>query len=80
MRVHLSGPVGDAKYKVVAASGVPSSPIPKLGAMPCISEYSSHKFGRPKERGTSSGDMMSPDAKHPHRFAVFWRSIKGVFA
>jgi hypothetical protein len=48
MRVHLSVPVGHPKYKVVAASGVPSSPIPTLGAMSCISEYSSHKFGRPK--------------------------------
>jgi hypothetical protein len=33
-----------------------------------------------EERGTPLGDMMSPDAKRPHRFAVFWRSIKGVFA
>jgi len=33
-----------------------------------------------EERGTSPGDMMSPDAKRLHRFAVFWRSIKGVFA
>jgi hypothetical protein len=32
-----------------------------------------------EERGTSPGDMMSPDAKRPRRFAV-WRSIKGVFA
>jgi len=33
-----------------------------------------------EERGTPLGDMMSPDAKRQRRFAVFWRSIKGVFA
>jgi hypothetical protein len=33
-----------------------------------------------EERGTPLGNMMSPDTKRPHRFAVFWRSIKGVFA
>jgi hypothetical protein len=46
MRVHHSGPVGHAEYKVVAASGVPSSSTPKLGARPCISAYSSHKLGK----------------------------------
>jgi hypothetical protein len=32
------------------------------------------------EQGTPPGEMVSPDAKSPRRFAVFWRSIKGVFA
>jgi hypothetical protein len=79
MRVHLSGPVGHAKQgrrcerRAVVFDTEVGSNVMYFGVF--VSQV------RPaEERCTPLGNTMSRDAKRPHRFAVFWRSIKGVFA